>query len=152
MLCATRVVLVRTTVTLPVEIVGENGTTASVTIQVPQRRVSEVRSLWMQIHNLSYANLASVQINASPWVSLNNTTVAVAEPGKSYGGIGGGFSTLSMALVLAGEYLIAAVDPVDLAGRQDAAFFDAFARVATRVTLGESERKTLDLQVVKVQR
>jgi len=58
----------------------------------------------------------------------------------------------NMALVLAGEYLIAAVDPVDLAGRQDAAFFDAFARVATRVTLGESERKTLDLQVVKVQR
>jgi hypothetical protein len=58
----------------------------------------------------------------------------------------------NIALVLAGEYLIAAVDPADLAGRQDAAFFDAFARVATRVTLGESERKTLDLQIVKVQR
>jgi len=54
----------------------------------------------MQIHGLSYADMASVQVNESPWFSLNNDTVAVAEPGKSYGGIGGGFATLSVTLML----------------------------------------------------
>src|ERR1700687_5861473 len=81
------------TVALPVEIVGENGTTSSVTVEVPGRRAREVRSLWMQIHGLSYADMVSVQVNNGAWFPVNNDTVAVAEPGKSYGGIGGGFST-----------------------------------------------------------
>jgi len=88
------------TVTLPVEVVGDGGTTASVTVDVPAPSAREVRSLWMQIHGLSYPDMVSVQVNESPWFSLNNDTVSVAEPGKSYGGIGGGFATLSMTLVL----------------------------------------------------
>src|SRR2546428_12490065 len=91
--CLASVATAGTTVTLPVEIVGENGTTSSVTVDVPARRAREVRSLWMQIHGLSYAGMVSVQVNNGAWVSLNNDTVAVAEPGKSYCGIGGGFST-----------------------------------------------------------
>jgi len=74
-----------TSVVLPVEIVGVNGTTSSVTVDVPPRRAREVRSLWMQIHGLSYADMVSVRVNNSLWFSLNNDTVAVAEPGKSYG-------------------------------------------------------------------
>src|SRR5215831_14628602 len=88
------------TVTLPIEVVGDGGTTASMTVDVPAPFAREVRSLWMQIHGLSYADMVSVQVNESPWFSLNNDTVSVAEPGKSYGGIGGGFATLSMTLVL----------------------------------------------------
>ena len=88
------------TVTLPVEVVGENGTTASVTVEVPAGRARELRSLWMQIHGLAYPDMVSVQINSSDWLPLNNDTVAVAEPGKSYGGIGGGFSTLKVTLPL----------------------------------------------------
>ena len=80
----------RAKVTLPVEVVGESGTIAAVTVDVPAGRAREVRSLWMQIHNLSYADMVSVQVNRSPWFPLNNDTVAVAEPGKIYGGIGGG--------------------------------------------------------------
>src|SRR5260370_38760490 len=38
------------TLTLPVEVVGENGTTSSVTVEVPYRRAPEIRSLWMQVH------------------------------------------------------------------------------------------------------
>jgi hypothetical protein len=87
-------------VTLPVEVVGENGTTASMTVEVPAARAREVHSLWMQIHNLAYADMVSVQVNAGDWMTLNNRTVAVAEPGKSYGGIGGGFSTLTVTLPL----------------------------------------------------
>src|SRR6478735_6821317 len=88
------------TVTLPIEVLGENGTTSSVTVQVPARSAREAKSLWMQIHNLSYPDIASVQINNSQWFSLNNDSVAVAEPGKSYGGIGGGFNTLKVTLAL----------------------------------------------------
>ena len=99
-LCSPSVVLVRTTVTLPIEVVGDDGTTASVTVDVPAARASGVQSLRMQIHNLGYADMMSVQVNATSWVPLNNTTVTVAEPGKSYGGIGGGYSTLTVTLGL----------------------------------------------------
>jgi len=56
----------------------------------------------MQVHGLSYRDMASVQLNAGDWVPLNNSTVEVAEPGKSYGGIGGGFATLKVTLPLPG--------------------------------------------------
>jgi len=87
-------------VRLPIEVVGENGTIATLTFDVPAGRAVEARSLWMQIHNLAYPDMASVQLNETAWVPLNNSTVNVAEPGKSYGGIGGGFSTLKMTLPL----------------------------------------------------
>jgi hypothetical protein len=90
----------RAAVTLPIEVAGEDGVTASVTFDIPAGRANGVRSLWMQIHGLAYGDMASVQVNAGEWVPLNNSTVNVAEPGKSYGGIGGGFATLKMILPL----------------------------------------------------
>src|SRR5438128_2822775 len=89
-----------TPVTLPVEVVGENGTTSSVTVEIPTPLARRVRSLWIEIHGLSYVGMVSVEINEGNWVSLNNDTVSVAEPGKSYGGIGGGFPTLKVTLPL----------------------------------------------------
>jgi hypothetical protein len=89
-----------TPVALPVEVVGADGTVAAVTVDVPQAQASNVRSLRMQIHNLGYADMASVQVNTGAWLPLNNDTAAIAEPGKSYGGVGGGFSTLRLTLAL----------------------------------------------------
>jgi len=86
---------------LPVEVAGEAGTVASVTVQIPPGLGSEVRSLWMQIHGLEYADMVSVRVNQCSWLALNNQTVTVADPGRSYGGIGGGFATLKMTLPLA---------------------------------------------------
>ena len=80
---------------------GEDGTTASVTFDIPSGRAAGVRSLWMQIHGLANRDMASVQVNGGDWVPLNNSTMEVAEPAKSYGGIGGGFATLKMSLPLA---------------------------------------------------
>jgi hypothetical protein len=57
-----------------------------------------VRTLWLRVHGLRYAHQASVQINTSDWIPLNNNTVTIAELGRSYGGIGGGFSTLVMTV------------------------------------------------------
>ena len=86
--------------TLPIEVVGQNGTMASAAVDVPAQQAREVRSLWIEIHNLTYAGMVSVQVNASPWLPLNNNTVDVAEPGKSFGGIGGAFATLKVILPL----------------------------------------------------
>ena len=99
-------------VTLPVEVVGESGTTASVNVEVPVGRARQVRSLWMQIHNLAYADMMSVQVNGSNWMSLNNHTVSIAEPGKSYGGISGGFSTLKVTLPLPGQTVVDGVNAI----------------------------------------
>lgn len=90
----------RARVTLPVEVVGEPGTTASVAIDIPGGRARIVRSLWLQIHNLAYADMASLQVNGSGWINLNGRTAAVAEPGRSFGGIGGGFSTLKVTVLV----------------------------------------------------
>jgi hypothetical protein len=89
-----------TPVVLPVEVVGEDGTMASVTVDVPAAGARDVRTLWMQVHGLSYAGMASIQVNSSAWIALSNDTASVAEPGRSYGGIGGGFGTLKLTVPL----------------------------------------------------
>jgi hypothetical protein len=99
-------------VTLPIEVVGEDGTTANVAFDIPTARAREVRSLWLEIHGLAYPDMVSVRVNSGAWVPLNNDTVAVAEPGKSYGGIGGGFSTLRMLLPLPAGAVVAGANTI----------------------------------------
>jgi len=83
---------------LPIEVTGENGTTESVVVCIPGDDTRPVRSLWLQIHGLEYAGMVSVRVNESAWVSLNNDSATVAEPGRSYGGIGGGMTTLKLTV------------------------------------------------------
>src|ERR1019366_6597508 len=85
---------------MPIEVVGQDGAMASIAVDLPSSEAARVRSLWMQIHGLSYSAMVSVQLNAGAWLPLSNDTVAVAEPGRSYGGIGGGFATLRLTLPL----------------------------------------------------
>ncbi len=87
-------------VLLPIEVLGADGATVSRTVALQASQAESARSLWLQVHGLRYADQASVQINASAWIPLNNSTVTIAEPARSYGGIGGGFSTLVMSLTL----------------------------------------------------
>ena len=83
---------------LPIEMIGDEGLTKSVKVNVVD--ASKVKGLWMLVNNLSYENKASVKINNGAWVKLNNTTVVVPEPAKSYGGIGGGYHVGSIKLTL----------------------------------------------------
>jgi hypothetical protein len=87
-------------VLLPIEVLGASGTTASRTVALQDEQADSVRSLWLQIHRLRYADEGSVQINTSAWIPLNNNTVTIAGPGRSFGGIGGGFATLVITLPL----------------------------------------------------
>jgi len=72
------------------------------------------RFLWLETHGLHYASQASVQVNQSAWIPLNNETVTVSEPGKSYGGIGGGFATLGITVALPKGAVIAGVNTIRL--------------------------------------
>jgi len=85
---------------LPIEVLGADGTTVSRTVTLQAGESEPVRSLWLQIHGVRYADEASVQVNTGVWIPLNNTSVTIAEPGRSFGGIGGGFATLVMTLPL----------------------------------------------------
>ena len=85
-------------VRLPVEVMGPNNVAKYLIISVPSGPA--VASLWMQAHGLTYADKASVRVGSGPWVPLSNTTAQVAEPGKSYGGIGGAFGTISLTVPL----------------------------------------------------
>src|SRR6202795_3954843 len=57
---------------LPIEVLGADGTTVSRTITLQDGQAESVRSLWLQIHGLRYADQASVQVNTSAWIPLNN--------------------------------------------------------------------------------
>ena len=59
-------------------------------------------------------------------------------------------SVYTLANLLAGDYLVAALDDRDVSDNQDAAFIAAVARVATRVTVSDGEQKTLDLTIVRI--
>lgn len=90
----------RERVSLPIEVLGADGTTVSRCVTLDEAQSDSVRVLWLETHGLHYSSQASVQVNQSGWIPLNNDTVTVSEPGKSYGGIGGGFATLEITLAL----------------------------------------------------
>ncbi|MBD2768985.1 T9SS type A sorting domain-containing protein [Hymenobacter sp. BT664] len=90
------------TVTLPIEVLGAEGTVETVTVNVPTGSLAS--GLWLQVNNLSYANKASVRINDGPWVNLNNSTVRFTERERNLGGIGGArafFGTIKLTLPVA---------------------------------------------------
>jgi hypothetical protein len=90
-----------TPIMLPVEVFGADGTVRETTVSAPTG--GGATKLWMQIHGANYQDKISVQVNNGSWTSLNNKTpgLNIQEPGKGYGGIGGGFQTLKMSLDLA---------------------------------------------------
>lgn len=88
------------TVTLPLEVIGPNGTTLSASVNIPAGSNLSGAVLWMQIHGLRYETQASVQVNNSAWMPISDSTVTLLGNAKGYGGIGGGFSTLSMTMNL----------------------------------------------------
>jgi len=92
---------------LPIEVLGADGTTASRTVALEAAQSESVTFLWLQVHGLRYPEQASVQVNASPWIPLRNDTVIVAAPGRTYGGVGGGFATLVLTLPLPSGTVVA---------------------------------------------
>src|SRR5215469_33997 len=92
---------------LPIEVLGADGTTVSRTVTLTAAQCESVKSLWLQVHGLRYQTQASVQVNTSLWIPLRNDTLSVAEPGRTFGGIGGGFSTLELIVPLPSGTVVA---------------------------------------------
>jgi hypothetical protein len=97
---------------LPIEVLSADGTAVSRTVTLQSEQAESARSLWLQIHGVRYAEQASVQVNTSAWIPLNNNTATIAEPGKSFGGIGGGFATLAMSLPLPKGTVVSGVNTI----------------------------------------
>ena len=85
---------------LPIEVMGAPGTTVTVTLQVPSG--SQASSLKLRLHGVNYQTKASVKLNAGAWTAISNATATVADPAQSFGGIGGGFSTIDLTLPVSG--------------------------------------------------
>lgn len=92
---------------LPIEVLGADGTVASRSFALQPGQAESVKSLWLQVHGVRYAEQASVQVNTGPWIPLDNDTVTVAAPGGTFGGIGGGFATLVLTLRLPTSTVVA---------------------------------------------
>jgi hypothetical protein len=115
---------------LPIEVLSASGTTASRTVTLQPAQAESVQSLWLQLHGVRYADQASVQVNAGPWIPLNNNTLTIAEPGKSFGGIGGGFSTLVATLPLPNGTVVAGANTLHFRFNRTDGFTSAFRVLA----------------------
>jgi len=90
-----------TTIQLPLEVVGPDGTTVTVSLPIPTgTSLNGQLQLWMQIHGLRYETQASVSVNNSGWLPISSSSVTLLGQANAYGGIGGGFHTLTMTMNL----------------------------------------------------
>jgi hypothetical protein len=117
-------------VVLPVEVLSAEGAPESRTVALQFGDAELVASLWLQVHGVRYANQASVQVNTNPWIPLNNETAAIAEPGRSFGGIGGGFATLSITVPLPSGTVISGANTVRFRFNQTDGFTSAYRVLA----------------------
>jgi hypothetical protein len=90
-------------VVLPVEVMGATPTTVPVTFTIPSgSNLTGQLQLWLQIHGLEYQSQASVQVNGGTWLPINDTTATYLGQANTFGGLGGGFSTLTLTMNLPG--------------------------------------------------
>jgi hypothetical protein len=127
-------------IALPIEIMGAEGSVATVTIKIPQASASQVSWLWLQIHGLEYPDLASFRVNGGAWVSLNNSTVTVLQPGLSYGGIGGAFATLKMIVPMASGSVLQGVNRIAFCFNRTNGVVSGFRVLAFNLLRADGER------------
>lgn len=97
------ITLLADTITLPIEVVGPDGTSSVVNFGVPETAaLSGSLTLSLQVHNLKYDTMISVRINQGTWTPVSTATVTLDPMAAAYGGIGGGFSTIKMTMPLPG--------------------------------------------------
>lgn len=90
-------------VTLPIEVIGPDGTTRSVTVYASD--ASDVQALYIQAYSIGYpdhvieargynVDKASIRINGGSWVDVNNQNATCEEPEESIGCITGPYHTI----------------------------------------------------------
>lgn len=89
-----------TSVRLPIEVMGREGTKKVVKMTLSANEVAAAKKLYLRIHNLSYEDKVLLSINGGTNISFNNLTVEIEPLAKKFGGIGGGFVTIKTHLPL----------------------------------------------------
>ncbi len=96
-------------IALPIEVLGEGGTTVAVTFDLAD--ASGADTLSFTCHRCGYRDSgtnpergakASVSLNGGPFVALTDETVTVADPEVRYGGIAGAWATVRGRLPMEG--------------------------------------------------
>jgi len=87
-----------TTITLPIEVIGPDGTTASVSFNIPSGTNLSGLNLWLKIHGLRTQTQASLQLNSGSWQPISEGNVTLLGLASAYGGIGGGYHTIQMTM------------------------------------------------------
>jgi hypothetical protein len=93
-------------ITLPIEVMhpdvrtvgGRHTVATTVSVDDP----TGIDRLWIQAHNLSYPEKASVRLNGGTWIDLNNETATCAHPEASYECIAGAYATIRFTVPVAG--------------------------------------------------
>jgi len=89
------------TITLPVEVIGPDGTVSTASFVIPPEvPLNQRLRLRMQIHGLRYETEASIKVNDSVWLPINSSSASLHGLASAYGGIGGGFHTLALTINL----------------------------------------------------
>lgn len=84
---------------LPIEILGQEGTIVSRSLNLTSEQATRVKRLWIQANNLSYNNKGAVRINNGSWYDLNNSSVDMHVQEKSAGGMEkGGYGTIRFSI------------------------------------------------------
>lgn len=99
-------------ITLPIEVLGANGTTMAADFNLDAAALPTVNHLYLRIHGLDYQEEGSFQINAGPWIPLNNANYLLNNPDRIYGGIGGGFATLQGRVAVQTGWLRSGVNTI----------------------------------------
>lgn len=99
-------------ITVPVEVMGTTTTTVPVNVTLSGSIPSSGNVLWMKAHGIRYDNQVSIQVNNSSWVNLTNSSVAFEGSGLSFGGFGGGFSTLKFTVPVPAGALVTGANTV----------------------------------------
>lgn len=91
-------------VKMPVEVIGADGYTQSISLNVPS--ASEVSQLWLQVHSPGYkygeGDKMSVRINGGSWTDVNNQIAICDSPEDEYECIGGAFATVRFRMPASG--------------------------------------------------
>jgi hypothetical protein len=131
---------IKAQITLPLEIMGAEGSEGGVTIELTQASARQASALWLQVHGLEYPDLASVRVNDGAWIALDNDTATVAEPGRSYGGIGGAFATLKMTVPIPPGSLVDGANRIEFRFNRTNGVVSGFRVLAFNLMQSHGER------------
>lgn len=109
-------------VTLPIEVMGTSQTNVSISLNVDASSLP-CDTLTLTVHGLEWPGEASIQVNNSNWIPLNNSTVTITGPGYAgnFGGIGGPVSLFNLQVPLPAGTVQAGANQVNFQLNADSA-------------------------------